>query len=172
MPMSMSMPHYGSQGGPSAGTATSTPVTTPTPTTAPQVTPSGTAATIDSVATSPSPSVAPQVAPTGTVAPVTFAPSPTPDLGLPTTTTLTPTGGIDQGLSSAEQAENSGGTSGPDTRQTILFVVAGFAAVAVGAALMARKFSASSGTSITNGSVASVPSQEPAADGHLVDEEL
>jgi hypothetical protein len=164
MPMSMSM---GPSAGTSAGTATSTPVTTPTPTTAPQVAPSGTAAPIDSVATSPSPSVAPQVAPTGTVAPtnpVTFAPSPTP--------TLTPTGGIDQGLSSAKKPENSGGTSGPDTRQTILFVVAGFAAVAVGAALMARKFSASSGTSITNSSVASVPSQEPAADGDFVDEEL
>ena len=171
--MSMSMPMVMSM--PSAGMTTSTPTPAPTvidsPGTAtPQVAPLGTAAPIDPMASSPSPTPAPQVTITATKAPidsVTSAPSPAP----------APTGGVDvdQGLSSANQAENSGGASGPDTRQTILFVVAAFAAVAVGAALMARKFSAGSGASSANGSVASAPSQssapsqEPGANGRLVD---
>jgi hypothetical protein len=159
MSMSMSMPmpgplpvFYGESSspiGPSVGTTTSAPAPTPIVVDSPGT--SGTAVPTDSVATSPSSTPAPQVASTG----ATPAPA--------------PTGGVDQGLSSANQAENSGGASGSDKTQTILIIVCAFAAVAVGAALMARKFVASLGVSSVGGSVASVPPQEPAADGHLVD---
>jgi hypothetical protein len=149
--------------------------TSPSRTPAPQVAPTGTSVTIDSVAASPSPTFVPQL-PRGTAPPIdSVAASPSPtlaptggvDQGL-----STPAGGVDQGLSSANQAENSGDASGPDTSQTILFIVAAFAAVAVGAALMARKFAIGSGASSSIVSVDSAPSQAPAADGRLVDVEL
>jgi hypothetical protein len=151
------------------------PTPTPAPQVAPQVAPTGTSAPIDSMAASPSPTFIPQL-PRGTAPPidsVPASPSPTPaptggvDLGL-----STPAGGVDQGLSSANQPENSGDASGPDTSQTILFIVAAFAAVAVGAALMARKFAIGAGASSSIVSVDSAPSQAPAADGRLMDVEL
>jgi archaellum component FlaG (FlaF/FlaG flagellin family) len=71
-------------------------------------------------------------------------------------------------LSSANQAENSGDASGPDTSQTILFIVAAFAAVAVGAALTARKFAIGASSSNESVSVDSAPSQAPVADGRLM----
>jgi hypothetical protein len=174
MSMSMSMPSAGTPAPTPVPTPAPTPVPTPAPTVidspetaAPQMALVGTAAPIDPVATSPSPTPVPQMTVTGTAAPidsVASAPSPTP----------APTGGdgVDQGLSSANQPENSGGTSGPDTPETVLFVVVAFAVVAVGAALMARKFFTGSGVSSTNGSVASqasAPSQESVADGRLAD---
>lgn len=167
MPMSMSMPSSSFD-----GTPTSAPASTLGPPAAPQVpttaptrafTLSPTRAITLSPTREPTPSPTREPTSSRTPAPTSF-PTGGVDPTLPA-----PTGSVDQGLSSANQAENSGGTSGPDTSQTIMFIVAAFAAVAVGAALMARKFATGSAGASATGSVLSAPSQEPAAGGHFVD---